>query len=118
MKRFLKAFPIFLIVSTLALALVACTGVAGTQGAAGPEIPAAQAIQDYQAFPALTALLVPWALRVSKGPKVSKDLLERTELPERPAPPSQWLSRCPPVKLRKDGPGSTSPVRAGRTMRP
>tara|TARA_B100000749_G_scaffold129973_1_gene99700 strand:+ start:79 stop:420 length:342 start_codon:yes stop_codon:yes gene_type:complete len=83
-----------------------------------PEIPAAQAIQDYQAFPALTALLVPWALRVSKGPKVSKDLLERTELPERPAPPSQWLSRCPPVKLRKDGPGSTSPVRAGRTMRP
>ena len=40
MKRFLKAFPIFLIVSTLALALVACTGAAGTQGAAGePGLP-------------------------------------------------------------------------------
>ena len=40
MKRFLKAFPIFLIVSTLALALVACTGAAGTQGASGdPGLP-------------------------------------------------------------------------------
>lgn len=40
MKRFLKAFPLFLIVSTLALALVACAGAAGTQGAPGdPGLP-------------------------------------------------------------------------------
>ncbi len=40
MKRFLKAFPFFLIVSTLALALVACAGAAGTQGAPGdPGLP-------------------------------------------------------------------------------
>jgi len=40
MKRFLKGFPLFLIVSTIALALVACAGAAGTQGTPGdPGLP-------------------------------------------------------------------------------
>ena len=40
MKRFLKGFPLFLIVSTIALALVACAGAPGTQGAPGdPGLP-------------------------------------------------------------------------------
>ena len=40
MKRFLKGFPLFLIVSTIALALVACSGGAGTQGTPGdPGLP-------------------------------------------------------------------------------
>jgi len=57
MKRVVRAFPIYLLVSILALALVGCAGAAGSQGAAGePGLPGNPGISGLPGNPGISGL--------------------------------------------------------------
>ena len=57
MKRVVRAFPIYLLVSILALALVGCAGAAGSQGAPGePGLPGNPGISGLPGNPGISGL--------------------------------------------------------------
>ncbi len=73
MKRVLKAFPIYLLISILALALVACAGAAGLQGSPGdpglPGNPGSAGNPGLPGFPGIDGPAGPAGSQGARGPQ-------------------------------------------------